>query len=328
MKIAIIGSGIAGSSLYHLFKKSNDEVIVIDPRKRRIFPSLIHSLLLVDDDVLLAKKSLEFYREFNIPLKEYPSFTIGKIDKRLLDEWTEAGARIEEKYINWLNTEGIYAENGDRLVYINTMINNVPIIKMPAKITEKENKAIVTVNGKEISADLFILSAGPWNNELFNVKTKSYYCWASLSITEHAKLDKMFIYDYELNFYSRPFLGLGINTAIIGDGAIIEAKPGTKLKVDPYEVLNRAKKRLGNVTPIYTSGEFCEGTPDMRPMYGRILDNLYFVGGFNGYGAEVGPGVAKLLYEFIKSGKENRKYMLDRFKNVKDFSLGKEPHEL
>ncbi|MFP3162225.1 MAG: FAD-binding oxidoreductase [Acidianus hospitalis] len=326
LKVTIIGSGIAGSSLYYMFKKAGHNVKVIDPRVRRIFPSLIHSLLLVDKDVYLSKLALDFYNEFNIETKEFPSFTIGKIDEKLIKLWEEYGVKIEEKII--FNSKGIYAVGGDRLVYIKRMIDGVPIIKEKASVIKKGNSAIAKVNDKYLESDIIILAAGPWNSQIFSVPTKSYYCWASLTLTQDSKLDRMFVYDYELNFYSRPFLGLGIRTAIIGDGETIEAKPCQRIKVDPEEVMTRARKRLGKLRVIYTSGEFCEGTPDMRPAYGRLLDNLYFIGGFDGYGAEVGPGVARLLFNFITKGEEDKDYIVDRFNGVKDFKIGKEPHEL
>ncbi|WP_246252972.1 FAD-dependent oxidoreductase [Acidianus brierleyi] len=328
LKIVIIGGGIAGSSLYIQLKKKHHEVFVIDPRIRKIFMTLIHSLLLKDSDVIIAKKSLDFYIENKIPLKEFKSITIGKIDAKLIDLWSQVGVKIEKDKIDWLNTEGIVAEHGDRLVYVKRMIDSIPIVKEKAFISQKGNNVEVLVNNKKIDADIFILASGPWNNLLFNVISKSYYCWASLVITRNKILDNIFIYDYEKEFYSRPFLGIGLKTAIVGDGKTIEAKPGTKINVNPLEVITKAQERLGNLRHIYTSGEFCEGTPDMRPAYGRLLDNLFYIGGFNGYGAEIGPGIASLLVDMIENGYENKEYLLDRFRGIKNFELGREAHEL
>jgi len=328
LKIAIIGGGIAGSSLYIQLKKRNHNVFVIDPRIRKIFVTLIHSLLLKDSDIEIAKKSLDFYIENKIPLKEFRSITLGKVDEKLLDLWTQVGVKIEKDKIDWLNSQGIIAEHGDRLVYIKRMIDSVPIIREKAKILQKDNNAEVIVDNKNIEADIFILATGPWNNKLFNVISKSYYCWASLVVTQNNILDNIFIYDYEKEFYSRPFLGIRSKLAIVGDGKTIEAKPGTKINVNPLEVITKAQERLGNLRHIYTSGEFCEGTPDMRPAYGRLLDNLYYIGGFNGYGAEIGPGIASLLVDMIEKGNENKEYIVDRFRGIKDFELGREAHEL
>lgn len=309
-----------------MFKKAGFSVKVIDPRIRRIFPSLIHSLLLVDKDVYLSSLALDFYKEFSVETKEFPSFTIGNVDEKLVNLWEEYGVKIEERRL--FDSQGLYALGGDRLVYVKKMIDNVPVIKERASIIKRGNTVTVKVNNSEVNTDIIILAAGPWNNQIFDVPTKSYYCWASLTLTQNKELDRMFVYDYELSFYSRPFLGIGIKTAIIGDGEAIEAKPCQRIKVNPEEVMSKARKRLGDLKIIYTSGEFCEGTPDMRPAYGRLLDNLYFIGGFNGYGAEVGPGVARLLFNFITKGDEDKDYIIDRFKGIKDFKIGKEPHEL
>ncbi len=328
MKVVVIGGGIAGSSLYYLLKKRGHDVKVIDPRIRRVFPSLIHSLLLKGKDVYLAKRSLEFYKEFNVMTKEFPSITIGKVEDKVVEEWREVGVDVREELVPWLGTRGLVAKGGDRLVYVKRLIDSVPIIRERASVSQKGSRAEVRLNGKEVEADVYVLATGPWNPYLLPVKSKSYYCWASLVVNENKLLDQTFIYDYEKGFYSRPFLGLGMRFSIVGDGKTIVAPPGTKVKVDPYEVIDRARERLGRLYHVYTSGEYCEGTPDMRPAYGRLLDNLYYIGGFNGYGAEVGPGVATLLVEMMLEGKEEREYLLDRFNGVKDFELGKEPHEL
>ncbi|EZQ04808.1 FAD-dependent oxidoreductase [Candidatus Acidianus copahuensis] len=328
MKVAIIGAGILGSSLFYMLKEAGHDTIVIDPRVRRIFPSLIHSLLLKGKDVELARTSLDFYRKVRIPMKEFPSITLGKVSEDLISLWSSEGVEIKEQFIDWINASGLVAIGGDRLVYIKRLIDSVPIIREKASIYSSNGKAYVKVNGKSIDADIVILSAGPWNNLLFKVNTKSYYCWASLVTTEERRLDSIFIYDYELNYYSRPFLGIGTNTAIVGDGEAIESPPCKKIKVNSEEVLSKARKRLKGLFNIYTNGEFCEGTPDMRPAYGKLLDNLYYVGGLDGYGAEVGPGMAKLLLDFIFHGHETKEYRLERFKGIIDFKLGKEPHEI
>ncbi|EWG06977.1 MAG: FAD dependent oxidoreductase [Candidatus Aramenus sulfurataquae] len=328
MKIAIIGGGIAGSSLYYMLKKRGHEVKVLDPRIRRIFPSLIHSMLLKGKDVYLAKKSLEFYREFNVATKEFPSVTIGRVDDSVVESWREVGVEVKEEYVPWLSAKGLVARGGDRLVYVKRLIDSVPVIRERASIAQRGNKVDVTINDKSLEAEVYVLATGPWNHLLFPVNTKSYYCWASLVLNENSLFDQTFVYDYEKGFYSRPFLGVGMRLSIVGDGKTVVASPGTKVKVNPLEVIDKAKERLGKLYHVYTSGEFCEGTPDMRPAYGRLLDNLYYIGGLNGYGAEVGPGVASLLVEMILEGKEDREYLLDRFNGIKDFDLGKEPHEL
>mgnify|MGYP001772483693 CR=1 FL=1 len=325
MKVLIIGRGITGSVLYHLFKRAGHSVIVIESGFRKFYPTLIHSLLLKDKDIELAIESKKIYKDFNVLMVSYPSYTIGKVSRKMVDEWLSYSLNVKEKFVDWLNTYAIVGEGTDSLVYIKKLIDSVPFIKGVAKI----EKGKVFVNEKEINADIVILSAGAWNSYFVDIKLplKSYYCWAWVTTNRNPLLDKTIIYDYELGYYSRPLFGLGMSLNIVGDGDTIPSSPFVKQNGD-LKAVERAKKRLGELKPVIRGESYCEGTPDMRPLYGRIMDNIYIIGGLNGYGAEVGPGLAKLLFEFITNGKEEKEYMIDRFGYVEDFELGKEPHEL
>ena len=325
MKVLIIGKGIAGSILYHLFKRTGHSVTVIEAKFRKYHPTLIHSLLLKDKDIELAIESKKIYKELNIPMISYPSYTIGKVDSKIVDKWLSYNFNVKEKFVDWLNTLAIIGEGTDSLVNIKKLIDSVPFVEGAAKI----QRGKVIVNGKEVKFDIVILSAGAWNSYSVDIKLplKSYYCWAWVTTNRNSLLDKTLIYDYELGYYSRPLFGLGMNLNIVGDGDIIPSSPFTKQNGD-LKPVERAKERLGELKPFIRGEGYCEGTPDMRPLYGRIMDNIYIIGGLNGYGAEVGPGLAKLLFEFITNGKEEKEYMVDRFGSFSDFELGKEPHEL
>jgi len=334
MKFIIIGRGIVGSSLYYILRLNGIESKVIDPAEKKIFPTLIHSLLLKGIDVELAYRSLKFYEKLKIKLYEVPSFTIGKISEDLIKLWQEYGVEVNNVYLDVLETEGILAKFSDRLVNIRNLIDRVPFIKGNARVIVRENKAKLILNGKEYAEDDYniILSAGAWSKYLININlpTKSYYCWAYLGLSKR-EFDKMIIYDYELNFYSRPFLNQGLPIIIAGNGRSIEAKPWEKVNIesDEKEVLFRIRLRLKRFTKIVSLGNYCEATADMKPAYGRICDNLYYIGGLNGYGAEIGPGLAEVLFNFIKGKEEIREYNMERFKNwSEDFEIGKEPHEL
>ncbi len=339
LKTIIIGGGIVGSILYRLLKEAGDEVIVVDNRSKVYFQTLILSLLLKGKDIELAKDSLRLYRRFNIPLYPFTSYTIGgKIDDKTIEEWREAGAEIEEKYVNWLNANAIVSNNSDWLVHVSRLIRSTPSIKGNAKVIVKDEgkKTVVIIDNKEYNFDRVILSAGPWNSyivEGIRIPTKSYYCWALLVYSSKGKVyDKAIIYDYELRFYSRPFLGIGLPLWIVGDGKAIPSEPDPKKRIIPCDeemLIERVRKRLGNFTKLYRRGSYCEATPDMRPAYGILADNLYYAGGLNGYGAEVGPGLAMLLFRLIKEGYEEREYLISRFKDVNDFEIQDlEPHEL
>lgn len=325
MKVFIIGRGIVGSSLYYLFKEAGYNVHVIESGFRRFYPTLIHSLLLKGKDVELALESKKFYQTHKIPMFYFPSFTIGNIDKKIIDDWISNNFDIKEKYVDWLKTTAIIGEKTDSLVHVKKLIDSVPFTTGVAKIQGDK----LYVNGKEVDADLIILTSGAWNSYTIDKKLplKSYYCWAWATLNTNPLLDKVIIYDYEIGFYSRPLFGIGMKINIVGDGDTIVCSPFEKKSGDTKAVI-RAEKRLGPLKPIYRGEGYCEGTPDMRPIYGRISDKVYIAGGLNGYGAEVGPGLAKLLFNLITKGEEEKEYLLDRFPNITDFEIGKEPHEL
>ncbi|QKR00333.1 FAD-binding oxidoreductase [Metallosphaera tengchongensis] len=326
MKFAIVGRGILGSSLYFMLTKAGHEVKVIESRKRRVFPSLIHSLLLKGKDVQLAMESLKFYREFNVPMREFPSLTIGKVSMDVITQWQEVGVQIREEYVGWISSDAIVALGGDRLVYVSKLIYAVPYIEGSAEIDL--SKGVVSVGGKQVKADKIIVTAGPWNPCLVGVKSKSYYCWATLIYSKIRELGSHFVYDYEKGFYSRPVIGLATGMAIVGDGKAVESPPGNRVSLDKEEVMAKVRDRVGHFVPLYTAGEFCEGTPDMKPSYGKIGENVYYAGGLDGYGAEVGPGLAKLLLDLIMKGEVEREYYAERFSEVGDFTIGREPHEI
>lgn len=202
MKFVIVGRGILGSSLYHMLRRQGHDVTVIESGERRIFPSLIHSLLLKGKDVDLAKESLKFYRELNVPMRELPSITLGDIRDEIIRQWLSEGVEIKESYIPWLGAEGLVAKGGDRLVYVSRLISSVDYVRGKAKVDLERGK--VYVDDKEVKADKYIITAGPWNPCMLKVKSKSYYCWATLAFTRIRELGRYFVYDYEKGFYSRP----------------------------------------------------------------------------------------------------------------------------
>jgi len=318
-----------GSSLYRLLRDRGHEVTAIDARKRKIYPTLIHSLLLKGNDVKLAKRTLELYDRFNVRTREFPAYTISDKLGNLTSLWQEVGVKVERKYVEWLSTEATITHGSDRLVWIGNFIRSTPVYPTEAKIKLDGRKASVELDGKIKEADAVVLAAGAWNSELFpSLKSKPYFCW-SAAVSGRRELDSNFVYDYEIGFYSRPLLGMGLPFAIVGDGDTIECKPGEKVNIDPSTLLEKASARLGKLVQFHLGWGHCEGTPDMRPSFGRVGDNLFYIGGLDGYGAEIGPALAEMLMNYILDGEENKEYMVDRFQQFKgSFSLGREPHEL
>lgn len=142
MKIVVVGRGILGSSLYHLLRRKGHVVRVIESGERRVFPSLIHSLLLKDRDIELARMSLDFYREFSVPMKEFVSITLGKVESQILNSWERVGVEIREEHVSWLKANGIVARGGDRLVYISRLISSVPFVRERLRLTYLRRRSI------------------------------------------------------------------------------------------------------------------------------------------------------------------------------------------
>jgi glycine/D-amino acid oxidase-like deaminating enzyme len=335
LKIGIVGGGIVGSSLFRILSEKH-QVKVLDPKVKTQFPTLIHSMLLKGMDVQLAFKSREIYDKYKIERYPFKSYTLGKVDSSILSLWENYGVSIRETEVNWIGEKAIEAQGGDSLVNIK-QLTDIPKEQNKVKIELKENIARVFANGRELTRefDTFILSAGSWNSNIVigeKIPLKPYYCWATV-MKGPRQLDKFIVYDYVLGFYSRPLLGIGSPLFVAGDGDIIEMKPPEdgvlrRPEIKDMElVISRIRTRF-TARMIYISGNMCEGTPDMKPVYGRIKDNLYIAAGLNGYGAEVGPGLALLTAQFIEKGEEVKEYLIDRFRGIRDFSLGKEPHEL
>ncbi|AHC50727.1 FAD dependent oxidoreductase [Sulfolobus acidocaldarius SUSAZ] len=332
MKVLVVGKGILGSSIYHMLKEKGHEVSVVESGFRKFPPTLIHSLLLVGKDVELSILSKEFYLRHNIPLKSFTSYTLGKVSNDVVNKWLSLGLNVEEKYVKWLGDRAIIGYGTDSLVQIRKLIDSVPKISGNVSVEVNNNKLRVTLDDNDVTSkyDIFILTAGAWNTLSINglrLPLKSYYCWSWLTLNRNSLLDKVFIYDYELGYYSRPFMGIGLPLSIVGDGDVIECSPFDK-KIGDRKAVERAESRVGKLFPIYRGEGYCEGTPDMRPVYGEITDRLYFAGGLDGYGAEVGPGIANLLVTYILEGEKESDYYWRRFNGVTDFKIGKEPHEL
>ena len=336
MRFLVIGKGVVGSSLYYLLKEKGHEVRVVESGYRKFYPSLIHSLLLKGKDIDLALSSRRFYISHSIPFQPFISYTIGEVSSNTIDDWISRGFSIEERYADWLKDRAIIARDTDGLVYVKKLIDSVPYSNGVAKVIVRGKKFKIMIGDNDYSDkfDGVIMVSGAWNR--YNVQgielpLRSYYCWAWLVRTGDATLDKAIVYDYKLGFYSRPFLGLGWKFAIIGDGETVESSPFIKQRGD-RKAVDSARKRFGDLIPIYKGDGYCEATPDMRPLYGEIIEGLYIVGGLNGYGAEVGPGLASLLVEYIENGEVEKEYYIDRFRNgeefIHEFSIGKEPHEL
>ena len=328
MRVVIVGGGVLGSSLYLLLKERGIEATLLDNGSRKFHVTLIHSTLLKGKDIELAKRSLELYRRWGVMTVEYPSYTLGIKDWGIVNLWSAEGLDVRE--VEFLGERAVEGRGTDRLVNIYELRAKAPKVRATGRVVVEGNKAIVEVDGFTLEPDLVFLTAGAWNPYSTNVSlpSRSYFCWAYAVTTRSELFDRVFIYDYELGFYSRPLFGLGLRTAIVGDGEYVIAKPQEGRVKHSDKPLDSVRKRLGEARPFYEGWGYCEGTKDLRPAIGRLADNAYWIGGLNGYGAEVGPALAEMALEFALKGRLDREYSAERLNGLSDFSWEREPHEI
>ncbi len=347
MKIAIIGVGIIGSLLMLKLEEEGIETIGVSLKSRTPWIGLIQSLLMkFPEDIEMAYRSRRLYeklsRELNQELlRNYSSITIVpntklNIIKNLMKTWSNYG--IDVKLLNENPTSLIirdhehlvYSRNSDALVRIDKIVNYVwkhfKIIKKKASLTFHNGKVCVKVNNDTLNTDYVVLCAGAGNRKLLKqlglelplitYKCQSCILYGKRLITDHI------IYDYSLKFYTRPLWYRLPYIVIAGNGNTPPLDPDENdLKIEDWfikEIKEKISKRFRKIHYIYGRAGFCETTPDSKPLMGRVIHNLYIIGGFNGYGVEIGPG---LIDEFTKIllGKSissyGEKYLISRFSN-------------
>ncbi len=311
----------------------------------------------------------ELSRTFNVELtRKYTTITILPNEcfennvRRLLGIWSQIGIKIEWLSKDELRHYGLRSvnrdeivlrcENADCLVDVRRIIRharklNVNYIRCKAELSLKNDRVKVLCKGEEYDGDYVVLACGAWNSTLLRrigVKAplRPYKCQAIAFLK--AKSTKFILYDYTLGIYARP-LGtrledvlnwLNLSIIISGDGNSPVVEPTACRGVDEEfkrEITAKVRRRfIGIIKSIEGGFGFCEGTPDTFPLVGLIAENAILIGGFNGYGAEIGPALAKGIVEFLKFGKWPdyvRPYLITRFKEWPEtWDVNREAHDL
>ncbi|WP_054855821.1 NAD(P)/FAD-dependent oxidoreductase [Vulcanisaeta sp. JCM 16161] len=372
MNVIVIGGGVIGTVLTHLFSVRGINVTLINSGLQRPRFPLIHSKLLrFPEDITLARISEDVYnglsRELGVNvLRPMRSITIIPETcysdvSRIMGMWRDSGAELHvvddigEYGLRRVSDQEIYilSINGDNLVnyplLINKIhkINDINYVRGTATVKLSSDGVKVLVNGEELRGDYIILAAGAWNSIVIKgaglrAPLLPYKCQAAAFMARKAG---GIVYDYVLNIYMRPLgsiidnalSGLGLSIIVGGDGNSKITEPGKDAGVDREflnELKGKVRARVGKALLIGSGFGYCEVTPDMRPVIGTIgPSNLLLIGGFNGYGAEVGPALALAVVNYVLSGSwpdYARPYLIDRFgsnwPNTWDVSV--EAHEL
>jgi hypothetical protein len=82
------------------------------------------------------------------------------------------------------------------------------------------------------------------------------------------------------------------------------------------------RQRGAPALPLYLKTGYCEVGPHGGPLYGRhpAVENLYVIGGFNGYGSMVGPALAERLAELVGGRGSGDVFRLERYLDSKPFN--------
>lgn len=317
----MVGGGIAAVFTAYFLTSMGAEVVTIGERPRYPLASLVltHSMPHVND-ILLAKESLNIYRLFTKPKPitsidilpkdvDLSPLKLANVDYRVLDD------------VDWvkLSDDEVIVETTDYMIPIRRIVNDLRrrmrVIEAKASLKVISGSLVVVANGERYIGDSVVLAAGPGNRELalqvgFKLPLRSYQCYAAL-MTGPARVMNLSIGDNVLGWYSRPFMpGL----FIAGDGC---GKPGERAPIDyGLRIARLISRRFGWALPLLTKSGTCEVSPSGGPIYGKLNDNLYIIGGLNGYGSMVGPALARRLAELIVKGDAPmNEYRVERYLN-------------
>jgi glycine/D-amino acid oxidase-like deaminating enzyme len=363
MRVIVVGAGLAGSLVSLELGMNGFQVVLVGSDEQLPWSTLIHSKLLrLGEDIAASHESLVVYAEISEYLGEellipVDSVTIarGELVNRLRDlvaTWGNYGVRssfidCSDLGLGCLGDE-VYVESrgGDHLVKVSRLLRGareaVRFIRARARLVASGDEFHVEAGGETYRGDV-VLCAGAWNSIILGelglrAPLRPYACQAAAALVP--RVVGRIIYDYSLGFYSRPLhprLGaaLGnfhVSLLAVGNGNT-EACRGSLRGGFLADLGRRLRRRMGSAWILGSRCGLCEATPDMRPVLGRLVGNLYILGGLNGYGAEVGPGLARGLLKILRGEVPPdyvKPYLATRFMNgwPDSWEIGREPHEL
>jgi len=364
MKVVIVGAGLAGSVASLRLLMEGFDVVLVGSDDQLPWGTLIHSKLLrFEEDVVLAHESMRVYREIGEYLGDDLLFPINSLSivrseygnrlRLLMDIWGNYGVKsmivgCGELGPRCLGDEiHVLSRGGDHLVRISRILRAarslVRFIRGRAKLIINGDEVYVEARGIKLGGYV-VLCSGAWNaanlrSINIDAPLKPYKC-QSVAALMRRSIDFV-IYDYNLGFYSRPLHPqinnavnrLGFSLLAVGNGNSESPQCG----IDEgflEEIREKLRRRLGSALILGHGYGFCEATPDMRPVVGKWrLSNLYLLGGLDGYGAEVGPGLVDGLVKILKGEQipdHVKPYLVDRFLRgwPSTWSIDKEAHEL
>lgn len=318
MKVVVLGGGIAGVFTAYFLREGGFDVVGIGGEVEYPLASLVLTLSMPHrEDIEMARRSLEIYRELT-PVKEVVSIDIlpRRVDLSVL-------SGVPHEVLD--SVEGV--ELGPDEVAVVTRDYLIPVRKVVERLRRElgfkkalgllkvsGGKAYVVADGGRVDADVLVLAAGYRNSILareagLEIPLRPYECYAVLYLASK-KLWGLSIGDYVLGWYGRPATP---PFYIAGDGC---GEYGRGLPPGYVNRLtNLVKSRVRHVFPLYAKVGYCEVGPRGGPLYGRHpeVENLYVIGGFDGYGSMLAPALAERLASLIGGVEVEDDYRLERF---------------
>ena len=222
MKAVVLGGGIAGVFTAYFLRERGFEVVGVGGEVAYPLASLVLTLSMpYKEDVELAKRSLEIYRQF-VELKEVTSVDI-------LPRWADL-SRLAVPHQLADKVEGLRL--GPDEVAVITKDYLVPVRKVVKRLRKElgfldsygllrveDGRAYVVADGRRVDGDFVVLAAGHRNRALAEaaglaVPLQPYECYAAVFVTGR-KTWRYSIGDYVLGWYGRP---LAPPLYIAGDG--------------------------------------------------------------------------------------------------------------
>lgn len=335
-KIIIIGGGISGTFLgYFLANEGFNVTIVHNGRKPPLVDLVFSNMLPSISDINVTKETLRIYRKLEeeyktkllksyVALHIFPSMDSLRKVEHAIKPIEDAGVKVrvldakeahEVTGLNYDDPEYVIMGEYEYLVSIRKILSllhkRLHVIYDNAALKVKDGKAIVLTKNGELTGDYVVLAAGGWNTELASkagIKLPLVnYGTRALLIMGRTKLNKYSLSDYVYDYYTRPMGNLFDDIAFIaGDGNVktSDLRMVKKLTNKSYRdwLLNAIRRRDNSrMTSLIAGYSLVEMSYDYEPVIGKVnnVDNLYVIGGFDGYGAKLGPGLAFELSRII-----------------------------
>lgn len=323
MKAVVVGGGIAGVFTAYFLRQAGFEVVGVGGEVAYPLVSLVLTLSMPNrEDVELAGRSLEIYRRFVQPRE------ITSVD--ILPRWVDL-SRLATPHRVADSVEGIRLEEGEMAVITRDYL--IPVRKVVKMLREElgfldsyallkveDGRAYVVADGRRLEGDVVVLAAGYRNSILareagISLPLAPYECYAVVYIASR-KIWRYSVGDYVLGWYGRP-LAPPLYAAGDGCGRYGQGPPPNYVQ----RITNLIRRRVRGVVPLYLKTGYCEVAPHGGPLYGRHpeVQNLYVIGGFNGYGAMVGPALAERLADLIAGQGRDDPYRLERYMGTTSF---------